>query len=56
MGWFSPLYRELMEMLYLQETPVILDDRKLLAKFPNVRRRAYDEGIRQTLEWMVKSR
>jgi hypothetical protein len=52
MGWFNPLYRELIEMLYLQETPVILDDRKLLAKFPGIRKTSYDEGIRQTLDWM----
>ena len=43
--------REVVEMLYLQETPVILDDRKLLAKIP-VRKTTYDEGIRQTLAWM----
>jgi nucleoside-diphosphate-sugar epimerase len=52
MGWFSPLMRELPEMLYLQETPVILDDGKLLAKFPDTRKTPYDEGIRKTLEWM----
>jgi nucleoside-diphosphate-sugar epimerase len=54
MGWFSPLYRELPEMLYLQETPVLLDDAKLRAKFGAVRKTSYDEGIRQTLEWMRK--
>ena len=43
--------REVVEMLYLQETPVILDDRKLLAKLP-VHKTPYDDGIRQTLEWM----
>ncbi len=52
MGWFNPLYREVVEMLYLEETPVILDDRKLLAKFGEVKKTSYDEGIRQTLEWM----
>jgi hypothetical protein len=39
-------------MLYLQETPVVLDDTKLLARFPDTRKTPYDEGIRQTLEWM----
>jgi nucleoside-diphosphate-sugar epimerase len=52
MGWFSPLMRELPEMLYLQETPVILDDSKLLARFPHTHKTSYDDGIRQTLEWM----
>lgn len=52
MGWFSPLFRELPEMLYLQETPVILDDSKLLGRFPGVRKTPYDEGIRKTLDSM----
>jgi len=52
MGWFSPLFKELPEMLYLQETPVILDDSKLRAKFPELRKTPYDEGIAQTLNWM----
>jgi nucleoside-diphosphate-sugar epimerase len=52
LGWFSPLMRELREMIYLQETPVILDDRKLLAKFPNTHKTSYDEGIQETLDWM----
>jgi nucleoside-diphosphate-sugar epimerase len=52
LGWFSPFFRELPEMAYLQETPVILDDRKLLAKFPSIRKTPYDEGIQRTLEWM----
>ncbi len=56
MGWFSPLIREVPEMLYLQETPVILDDRKLLARFPDTRKTPYDEGIRRTLEWMKSAK
>ncbi len=52
MGLFNPLMRELVEMLYLQETPVILDDSKLLAKLGAVRKTPYEEGIRKTLEWL----
>jgi nucleoside-diphosphate-sugar epimerase len=52
MGWFSPLYKELPEMLYLQETPVLLDDAKLRAKFPSLHKTGYDDGIAQTLEAM----
>ncbi|MCX6631936.1 MAG: NAD-dependent epimerase/dehydratase family protein [Candidatus Solibacter sp.] len=51
LGWFNPAMREVVEMLYLQETPVILDDRKLMALLP-VHKTPYDDGIRQTLEWM----
>jgi nucleoside-diphosphate-sugar epimerase len=52
LGWFNAELREVPEMLYLQETPVILDDSKLLAKFPGVRKTSYDDGIRRTLDWM----
>jgi nucleoside-diphosphate-sugar epimerase len=51
LGWFNPTLREVVEMLYLEETPVILDDSKLRAKLP-VNKTPYDEGIKQTLEWM----
>ncbi|MFN7995753.1 MAG: NAD(P)H-binding protein [Bryobacteraceae bacterium] len=54
LGLFNPVMRELPEMLYLQETPVLLDDSKLLRKLGGVRKTSYDDGIRQTLEWMRK--
>ena len=37
-GWFNPLFRELPEMLYLQETPVLLDDSKLARKLGELRK------------------
>lgn len=52
LGWFNPLMRELPEMLYLEETPVILDDTKLTEKLGNVHKTRYDDGIRQTIEWL----
>lgn len=52
LGWFNPLMRELPEMLYLEETPVILDDSKLLAKLANIQKTSYDDGIRQTIDWL----
>lgn len=52
LGWFNPLMRELPEMLYLQETPVLLDDQKLIQKLGQVHKTSYDEGIKLTLEWM----
>jgi len=51
-GAVNPMLKELVEMLYLQETPVILDDRKLAAKLGGLRKTPYDDGIRRTLEWM----
>jgi nucleoside-diphosphate-sugar epimerase len=52
MGWFNATYAELPEMLYLQETPVILDDSKLAAKFGPLHKTSYDAGIQQTIEWL----
>jgi nucleoside-diphosphate-sugar epimerase len=52
LGWFNPLMRELPEMLYLQETPVILDDTKLLERLGRVYKTPYDDGIRLTIEWL----
>jgi nucleoside-diphosphate-sugar epimerase len=51
-GRFSPTIREAVEMVYLQETPVILDDSKLKAKLGAIHKTSYDEGIQQTLAWM----
>jgi len=51
-GAVNPLLKELVEMVYLQETPVILDDSKLAAKLGGLAKTPYDEGIRRTLEWM----
>lgn len=48
-GLFDPTMRELVEMHYLQSTPVNLDDRRLLALLPQTRKTSYDEGIAQTL-------
>jgi len=51
-GVLSPTLKEVADMLYLQETPVILDDSKLAAKLGGLPKTSYDEGIRRTLEWM----
>ena len=51
-GLFNPTMAEVVEMLYLQETPVILDDAKLTAKLGTVHKTSYDEGIQKTLAWM----
>lgn len=46
---FSSLMRELREMLYLQERPVLLDDAKLRALSPRLHKTSYEEGIRATV-------
>jgi nucleoside-diphosphate-sugar epimerase len=48
MGIVSPLMRELVEMNYLYETPVILDDAKIAAVLGPLHKTPYAEGIRAT--------
>ena len=52
MGLFNPLMRELIEMNYLQTTPVVLDDSAIQKLLGSVKKTSYDEGIRKTLEAM----
>jgi len=52
LGLFNPLMRELVEMHYLFETPVIMDDSALRGLLGDVRKTSYQDGIRQTLDAM----
>jgi nucleoside-diphosphate-sugar epimerase len=51
-GLVDPVVKELVEMHYLFETPVILDDAKLRAKLGTVQKTSYEAGIEKTLAWM----
>jgi len=48
-GLFDKMMRELVEMHYLQTTPVLMDDTALCALLPGLHKTSYAEGIRQTL-------
>jgi nucleoside-diphosphate-sugar epimerase len=50
-GAFSSLMRELYEMYYLQDTPVILDDSALQKHLP-LSKTPYSEGIPATIRWI----
>ncbi len=45
----NPYVREMREMQYLLETPVLLDDSALAAALAGLKKTPYPEGIRQTL-------
>jgi nucleoside-diphosphate-sugar epimerase len=49
LGLFNPLMRELVEMHYLFETPVIMDDCALRSLLGDVHKTSYADGIRETL-------
>jgi nucleoside-diphosphate-sugar epimerase len=51
-GWFNSQMRELVEMQYLHETPVILDDAKAAKLLGDVPKTSYHDGIAATLRWM----
>jgi nucleoside-diphosphate-sugar epimerase len=48
-GLVMPVLRELAEMRYLLETPVLLDDAKLHALLPDLRKTSYAEGARRVI-------
>jgi nucleoside-diphosphate-sugar epimerase len=52
MALFSPFMREVKEMYYLWDKPLILDDSKLRQRLGGVSKTSYEEGIRRTVEWM----
>jgi nucleoside-diphosphate-sugar epimerase len=49
MGWFNPLMREMVEMNYLFQTAVIMDDSAIHRLLGNIKKTSYEDGIRQTL-------
>ena len=55
MGLFSPLMREMVEMNYLFQTPVIMDDSAIHGLLGNIKKTSYDDGIRETLRRMKSS-
>jgi len=48
-GLFMPVLRELKDVRYLSETPVLLDDTKLSAMLPGARKTPYEEGAKLTV-------
>ncbi|MBT2695939.1 hypothetical protein J7E79_00555 [Bacillus sp. ISL-40] len=56
LGLFNQGMREVVEMFYLNEEPVVLDGRKYEVHFGPVPRTSYKEGIAQTLEFMSSRR
>lgn len=49
LGLFMPVLRELKDVRYLGETPVLLDDAKLRALLPDLKKTPYEEGASLTV-------
>lgn len=54
-GMFQPFMREMVEMMYLTEEPVILSGKKYETKIGSIPRTPYNEGIKKTIEWMNRA-
>lgn len=53
-GIFSPFMKELVEMMYLTESPVILSGEKYEKAIKSLPRTPYRQGIQETISWMKK--
>jgi nucleoside-diphosphate-sugar epimerase len=54
MGLFNPFMRELVEMHYLQTTPVLMDDTALTKLLGTIKKTPYEEGVRQSVEYLQR--
>ncbi|MCK0471621.1 SDR family NAD(P)-dependent oxidoreductase [Halalkalibacter sp. APA_J-10(15)] len=54
MGLFSPLMRELVEMMYISETPIILSGEKYENEIGALPKTPYQVGLIETIEWLKK--
>lgn len=54
LGMFQPFMKEMVEMMYLTETPVILSGKKYETKIGPLPAIPYQEGIKATLKWMME--
>lgn len=54
LGIFNPFMREYAEMMYLNETPVILDGSKYEDRIGPVSKTPYEKGIGETLNFLMK--
>lgn len=53
-GIFQPFMREMVEMMYLMDDPVILSGKKYEANIGPIPQTPYKDGIKKTLNWMNK--
>ncbi|GLB59977.1 SDR family NAD(P)-dependent oxidoreductase [Cytobacillus sp. NCCP-133] len=54
-GIFDPMMREYAELMYLNETPVILEGSKYENRIGSIPKTAYADGIRETLDYILQN-
>jgi nucleoside-diphosphate-sugar epimerase len=54
-GLFNPFMRELVEMHYLQTTPVLMDDTALTNLLGGISKTSYQEGVKRSIEHLRSS-
>jgi nucleoside-diphosphate-sugar epimerase len=54
-GLFQPFMKELVEMHYLQTTPVLMDDSALTQLLGSVTKMPYEEGVRLSVEYISRA-
>ncbi|MEC1745817.1 SDR family NAD(P)-dependent oxidoreductase [Schinkia azotoformans] len=55
LGLFDKNMREVVEMLYLTENPVVLDGGKLEQTIKSIPKTPYQDGVKQTIDYMLRS-
>jgi nucleoside-diphosphate-sugar epimerase len=53
-GLFNPFMRELVEMHYLQTTPVLMDDSALVKLLGDVKKTPYAEGVKECIRYLQR--
>lgn len=56
LGLFKPVLREVVEMLYLYDNTVLLDDAKVRSLFPDFQETPMADALTTTLNWFAKNR
>jgi nucleoside-diphosphate-sugar epimerase len=53
-GWLNPEVRELTELMYEFEEPLVLDGSKFSTRFPTFKYTPHEEGIKRAIQWYQK--
>ncbi|WP_312475078.1 SDR family NAD(P)-dependent oxidoreductase [Neobacillus sp.] len=55
-GLFSPFMKEMVEMMYLTESPILLSGEKYEKKINSLPCTSYKQGIQETISWMKQNK